>query len=110
MIAMAGSVSITEQPATTAHLFIKSGQNLMASVWVMPASLVDWINPTLAFMLYVTFLQVPVSQLGKALTQLRFLAVLLVANFCLIPLFVFALLPLLPQMPSRQLPLLPLLT
>lgn len=70
---------------------------LMASVWVMPASLVDWINPTLAFMLYVTFLQVPVSQLGKALTQLRFLAVLLVANFCLIPLFVFALLPLLPD-------------
>ena len=54
---------------------------LMASVWVMPASLVDWINPALAFMLYVTFLQVPVSQLGKALTQLRFLAVLLVANF-----------------------------
>jgi hypothetical protein len=34
MIAMAGSVSITEQPVTTAHLFIKSGQNLMASVWV----------------------------------------------------------------------------
>ncbi|MDY7128785.1 arsenic resistance protein [Alcaligenes nematophilus] len=69
----------------------------MASVWVMPASLVDWINPALAFMLYVTFVQVPIAQLGKALTQLRFLAVLLLANFLLIPLLVFALVPLLPD-------------
>ena len=70
---------------------------LMASLWEMPASLVDWINPALAFMLYVTFLQVPIAQLGKALTQLRFLAVLLLANFVLIPLLVFALMPLLPD-------------
>lgn len=69
----------------------------MASVWVMPPGLADWINPALAFMLYVTFLQVPIAQLGKALTQVRFLAVLLLANFLLIPLFVFALLPLLPE-------------
>src|SRR5690606_38457792 len=51
----------------------------------------------LAFMLYVTFVQVPIAQLGKALTQLRFLAVLLLANFLLIPLLVFALVPLLPD-------------
>lgn len=70
---------------------------VMASVWEMPAGLADWINPALAFMLYVTFLQVPVAQLGRALTQWRFLAVLLVANFCLIPLLVFALLPILPE-------------
>jgi len=70
---------------------------VMASLWSMPPGLIDWINPALAFMLYVTFLQVPVAQLGKALTQLRFLAVLLLANFCLIPLLVFALMPLLPD-------------
>lgn len=70
---------------------------LIASFWTMPQSLGNWVNPALAFMLYVTFLQVPIAQLGKALTQLRFLAVLLFANFCLIPLLVFALLPLLPD-------------
>ncbi|GHC53641.1 arsenic resistance protein [Alcaligenes pakistanensis] len=70
---------------------------LLAGFWTMPLSLSNWINPALAFMLYVTFLQVPIAQLGKALTQLRFLAVLLFANFCLIPLLVFALLPLLPD-------------
>ncbi len=70
---------------------------LIAGFWEMPAGLLDWISPALAFMLYVTFLQVPLAQLAKALTQIRFLLVLLVANFCLIPLLVFALLPLLPD-------------
>lgn len=69
----------------------------LSQVWVLPVSLVDWINPALGFMLYVTFLQVPLAQLGKALTQWRFLLVLLIANFALIPLLVFALLPLLPE-------------
>lgn len=49
------------------------------------------INPALAFMLYVTFLQVPLAELGQALTQLRFMAALLIANFIVIPLLVFAL-------------------
>jgi ACR3 family arsenite transporter len=49
------------------------------------------INPALAFMLYVTFLQVPLAELGQALTQLRFMAALLIANFIVVPLLVFAL-------------------
>ncbi len=55
------------------------------------------VNPALAFMLYVTFLQVPLAELGKALRQLRFVVVLLIANFLVMPLLVFALLGLLPD-------------
>lgn len=49
------------------------------------------INPALAFMLFVTFLQVPLAELGQALKQVRFLATLLLANFVIIPILVFAL-------------------
>lgn len=49
------------------------------------------INPALAFMLFVTFLQVPLVKLGQALRQLRFMAALLIANFVVIPLLVFVL-------------------
>lgn len=49
------------------------------------------INPALAFMLFVTFLQVPLAELGQALKQVRFLVALLVANFVVVPVLVFAL-------------------
>ncbi|WHP30417.1 arsenic resistance protein [Trabulsiella odontotermitis] len=61
------------------------------------------INPALAFMLFVTFLQVPVIELGKAITQLRFLISLLLTNFIVMPLLVAALLPLLPDEPLLHL-------
>ena len=61
------------------------------------------VNPALAFMLFVTFLQVPVIELGKAMTQLRFLASLLLTNFIAMPLLVAALLPLLPDEPLLRL-------
>lgn len=49
------------------------------------------INPALALMLYVTFLQVPLPALRAAFTQLRFVAALLVTNFVAIPLLVWGL-------------------
>lgn len=49
------------------------------------------INPALAFMLYVTFLQVPVAELGQAFKQVRFVVTLLVANFVVIPIVVLSL-------------------
>jgi ACR3 family arsenite transporter len=54
------------------------------------------VNPALALMLLVTFLQVPVAELGRALTRGRFLAALLLTNFVAVPLLVAALMPLLP--------------
>ncbi|MBN3188824.1 arsenic resistance protein [Pectobacterium brasiliense] len=61
------------------------------------------INPALALMLFVTFLQVPLTTIGKSLTQVRFIGALLAANFIVIPLFVAALLPFLPTEPLVKL-------
>lgn len=63
----------------------------------------SWITPSLALMLLVTFLQVPLAQLRGALTQWRFLGVLLAANFIVVPLLVAALLPLVPSEPMVRL-------
>ena len=49
------------------------------------------INPALALMLFVTFLQVPVASLGWALKEVRFLGALLAVNFVVVPLLVAAL-------------------
>ncbi|WP_366029225.1 bile acid:sodium symporter [Hyphomicrobium sp.] len=50
------------------------------------------INPALAVMLFVTFLQVPLSHLSRAFTDTRFLSALMVGNFVAIPLLVAGLL------------------
>lgn len=57
------------------------------------------INPALAFMLFVTFLQVPLADLGRAFLQIRFLGALLVTNFVAVPILVFGLMHLLPTDP-----------
>lgn len=61
------------------------------------------INPALAFMLYVTFLQVPLVELSQALKQLRFMAALLISNFVVIPLLVFVLVGFFLQDPMLRL-------
>lgn len=61
------------------------------------------INPALAFMLFVTFLQVPLADLGRAFMQVRFVAALLVTNFVAVPVLVFALMHLLPSDPMVRL-------
>ncbi|QYG03321.1 MULTISPECIES: arsenic resistance protein [Massilia] len=61
------------------------------------------VNPALAFMLFVTFLQVPLAELGRAFTHTRFLGALLVTNFAVIPLLVAGLLPFVPGDPLIRL-------
>ncbi len=61
------------------------------------------IAPALALMLFLTFLQLPLSALGQALRARRFLAVLLGVNFVAVPLLVGLLLPLLPADPLLRL-------
>lgn len=61
---------------------------LVALVVPGTAALEAAINPALALMLYVTFLQVPLADLGRAFANGRFLAALLVANFVAVPLLV----------------------
>jgi ACR3 family arsenite efflux pump ArsB len=61
------------------------------------------INPALALMLFVTFLQVPLAELGRAFTQPSFLGSLLVTNFLVVPVLVAGLLPFLPSDPLIRL-------
>lgn len=61
------------------------------------------INPALALMLFVTFLQVPVAALGRALQELRFLGALLAVNFIAVPLLVVGLMQFLPADPLIRL-------
>ena len=49
------------------------------------------INPALALMLFVTFLQVPLALIGRAFGELRFMAALLCSNFAILPVLAFAL-------------------
>lgn len=57
------------------------------------------ITPALALMLFVTFLQVPLRDLGRALTRGRFLGALLVSNFGIVPILAVGLIQLLPADP-----------
>lgn len=67
------------------------------------AALSQGLWPLLAVLLFITFLQVPLADLGDALRQRRFLAALLVANFAIVPLVVWGLSQLLPDDPSLRL-------
>ncbi|MGZ2442194.1 arsenic resistance protein [Sinorhizobium medicae] len=61
------------------------------------------INPVLAVMLFATFLQVPLAELGRAFRQLRFMGALLIANFVVVPLIVLLLIQFLPPDPLIRL-------
>lgn len=67
------------------------------------AALEGGVNPALAFMLFVTFLQVPLADLGRAFGRGRFLAALLITNFVVIPLLVAVLVQFLPSDPMVRL-------
>ena len=69
--------------------------------WAWPDSevLAPAIEPLLGCMLFLTFLQVPLTELRQAVSQPRFLGALLVANFVAVPVFVAALLPWMPHDP-----------
>ncbi|MDO5373079.1 MAG: arsenic resistance protein [Corynebacterium glutamicum] len=49
------------------------------------------INPALMALLYATFLGIPITRIGAALKDLRFLTVLMSVNFVAVPLVAFAL-------------------
>lgn len=67
------------------------------------AALEPTINPALAFMLFVTFLQVPLAHLRDALRNIRFLGALIVANFAVIPLLAAGIYFSLPDEPMLRL-------
>jgi ACR3 family arsenite efflux pump ArsB len=66
--------------------------------WISPA-----LWPLLALLLLVTFLQVPLADMGAALKQRRYIAALLVGNFVAVPAVVWGLSLLLPDDSSLRL-------
>ncbi len=75
---------------------------LAAQVFSETGSWVRFINPALAIMLFVTFMQVPLVTLLEGLRNVRFISALLAANFIGIPLLLLLIRPLLPEVPLVQ--------
>jgi arsenite transporter len=68
------------------------------------ASMLDKaIWPIVGLLLYFTFLQVPLFQFRRALTDIRFLAAILTANFVFVPVVVWLFLSWLPPSPPIRL-------
>jgi ACR3 family arsenite transporter len=59
----------------------------------------QFINPVLAVLLYVTFLEIPFIRLRRAFTNARFMAAALGVNFLVVPVVVWGLTRFLPQEP-----------
>lgn len=68
-------------------------------IWPGSGALEPLINPALALMLFVTFLQVPIADLGRALANARFVAALIIGNFVVVPVLVAILVQFLPAEP-----------
>lgn len=61
------------------------------------------INPALALMLFATFLQVPLAEIGTALRNVRFISALVVTSFIVMPLVSAGLIQFLPEDPMLRL-------
>lgn len=61
------------------------------------------INPALAVMLFATFLQVPLAEIGAALRNVRFIGALVAANFVAMPVISAGLIQFLPVDPMLRL-------
>ncbi|PXA72161.1 arsenic resistance protein [Cryobacterium arcticum] len=62
--------------------------------WLVPAvapALAVTITPVLGLLLFATFLGIPLGDLGRSVRDLRFLGTVLVVNFVIVPVVVFAL-------------------
>ena len=66
-------------------------------------SLESAINPALALMLFATFLQVPIAEIGKAFKSLRFISALFITNFIALPVITAGLIQFLPENPLIRL-------
>jgi ACR3 family arsenite efflux pump ArsB len=65
-----------------------------AAGWLAPHSagaLEQAINPVIGLLLYATFLGIPFAAIGTAIRDLRFMATVLILNFAVVPVVVFAL-------------------
>ena len=74
---------------------------ILLGLFIQP-NLTTFMNVALGFMLFVTFLQIPIIQLHHAFKNLRFISALFVTNFIAVPIFVGILSFFLPTDPLIQ--------
>lgn len=100
-------VSLLQHTLETRQAWIYFGAVALGAMLALllpgTAALEPAIQPALALMLFLSFLQVPLAALGQALRQKRFFCVLLGTNFVAVPALVALLLPLLPGDPLLRL-------
>ncbi|MDR4515781.1 MAG: arsenic resistance protein [Nitrosomonas sp.] len=94
--------SLEEHQVLIYFLAIASGA-LLGIIVSGSASIETAINPALAVMLFATFLQTPLAEIGVALRNVRFIGALVVTNFVAIPVVVAGLVQLLPNDPMLHL-------
>lgn len=94
---------ILENRQIIIYLGAVAGATLIALLVPGTTALEIAVTPTLALMLFVTFLQVPLADLRRAFAQVRFFAALLVVNFIVVPLLVTILVQFLPATPMVHL-------
>jgi arsenite transporter len=95
-MSLASMRDLLEQRQIVLYFFAVLLGAAAALVMVGTASWDVVINPVLGLMLFVTFLQIPLTGLGQAFRRVRFLAALLVTNFVAVPALVALLLPFVP--------------
>jgi ACR3 family arsenite efflux pump ArsB len=84
-----------------ASLLLGAAVGLLLPDVASPLEAAIW--PVVGTLLYFTFLQVPLLHFRQALSDVRFLAAMLTANFVFVPLVVWGLLSLLPPSPPIHL-------
>ena len=100
---MTASLRETLETRQVAIYFVAILLAVGTSLMMSTAWLAFFIEPALALMLFVTFLQVPLIDLGRALLRVRFLGALTAANFVAIPFLVLALVQFAPADPMIRL-------
>lgn len=98
------SLRDTLETHQVAIYFAAIGFAAITAVFVpQTGALEAFISPALALMLVVTFLQVPLAELGRAFVRPPFLGALLISNFVIVPVLVGVLVRFAPSDPMIRL-------
>jgi len=102
-VSLAGLRTVFERRQVAIYFGAVAAAAAAASLFPCLSALEAAVEAALAVMLFATFLQVPLAELGRALAQLRFIGALLAANFLAVPALVALLALFLPDDPLVRL-------
>lgn len=100
---MADTREILETQQIKIYFAAVAAAALVALIFEGTSALEGGINPALALMLFVTFMQVPLAELGQTFKRVRFPVALMVTNLVVLPALVALLVQFLPDHPMIRL-------